>query len=355
MHNAKLFLLAVFSLTILVPFGSGLNKSSNAMALTEDLYPDMTTGGGVDYSQYDKFYKDDNFRENYYNYHKQQHQHQLQQPGYENNDYNTYETEKTTKYVNEMADYVEGKYQPYAKDNNYLKAQYSDFMKKIKCNNINSNLNGIDANIGTNDPLSSIGAESIQDDPSTNSFGNGYRNNDNFDVDCINNNDNIGPREPEGPQGSPGLQGPFYQVLSNVTDVNPDELGSVDISCDDGDFAISGSGRFLVAQGDNMRSIADLQLNDTSWTAELNFDGENNGGVQVFAICIDNPPLHTTTTTAAFISTFQQQPPDSPTISQTIENSPKLTVLEKQPENANTLKTMEKVTKLKTQWLSQLK
>jgi len=129
MHKAKLFLLTVFSLTILVPFGSGMNTSSNAMALTEDLYPDMTTGGGVDYSQYDKFYADDNFRENYYNYHKQQHQHQSQQSGYDNNnDYNTYETEKTTKYVNEIADYVEDKYQPYAKDNNYLKGQYSDLI-----------------------------------------------------------------------------------------------------------------------------------------------------------------------------------------------------------------------------------
>ena len=88
MNSAKKFLLAVLSFIMLIPFGNGMNTSSNAMALTEDLYPDMITGG-VDYSQYDKFYEDDNFRENYYNYHKQQHQHQPQQTGYDNNDYNT--------------------------------------------------------------------------------------------------------------------------------------------------------------------------------------------------------------------------------------------------------------------------
>jgi hypothetical protein len=102
---------------------------------------------------------------------------------------------------------------------------------------------------------------------------------------------NTGPPGANGTQGPPGPAGPFYQVGSAVISVTPDELGSVDVSCDDGDFAISGSGRFLVAQNDNLRSTADLQLNDTSWTAELNFDGVNNGGVQVFAICLDNPPL----------------------------------------------------------------
>ncbi|HJT84065.1 MAG TPA: hypothetical protein VJ697_06245, partial [Nitrososphaeraceae archaeon] len=126
MHKAKLLLLALISLTMLVPFGNGMNTSFKAMALTDDVYPDMTKVG-VDYSQYDRFYKDDNFRENYYNYHNQQHQHQHpQQSSYDNdNDHNTYETEITTKYVNDMADYVEDKYQPYSKEPNY-KSNYND-------------------------------------------------------------------------------------------------------------------------------------------------------------------------------------------------------------------------------------
>jgi Collagen triple helix repeat (20 copies) len=102
---------------------------------------------------------------------------------------------------------------------------------------------------------------------------------------------NTGPPGANGTQGPPGPAGPFYQVGSAVISVTPDELGSAEVSCDEEDIAISGSGRFLVAQNDNLRSTADLQLNDTSWTAELNFDGVNNGGVQVFAICLDNPPL----------------------------------------------------------------
>jgi hypothetical protein len=100
-----------------------------------------------------------------------------------------------------------------------------------------------------------------------------------------------GPIGPNGTQGPPGPQGPFYRVGTAVIDVTPDELGFAEVSCDEGDIAISGSGRFLVAQNDNLRSIADLQINNTSWRAELNFDGVNNGGVQVFAICLDNPPL----------------------------------------------------------------
>jgi collagen triple helix repeat protein len=100
-----------------------------------------------------------------------------------------------------------------------------------------------------------------------------------------------GPPGANGTQGPPGPQGPFYQVGSLVIDVTPDELGSAEVTCDEGDIAISGSGRFLVAQNDNLRSTADLRLNDTTWVAELNFDGVNNGGVQVFAICLDNPPL----------------------------------------------------------------
>jgi hypothetical protein len=42
---------------------------------------------------------------------------------------------------------------------------------------------------------------------------------------------------------------------------------------------------------------------------------------------------------------------DSSIISQAIGNSPKLTALEKQPDD---LTAEEKITKLKTQWLSQL-
>jgi hypothetical protein len=45
---------------------------------------------------------------------------------------------------------------------------------------------------------------------------------------------------------------------------------------------------------------------------------------------------------------------DSSIISQAIGNSPKLTALEKQPEDSSELTAIKKITKLKTQWLNQL-
>jgi hypothetical protein len=70
-------------------------------------------------------------------------------------------------------------------------------------------------------------------------------------------------------------------------------------------------------------------------------------------IQMTNPPQQTVTSAAV---TFQQQQPgeDSPTISQEIGNSPKLTALEKQSEDSPELTATEKITKLKKQWLELL-
>jgi hypothetical protein len=116
-------------------------------------------------------------------------------------------------------DYEADQYENYAMDmenDNYYKSQGSDFIKKLKCNNINSNFNGVEANFGTIDPIG-VGAESIED-ASANAYGYDGRVTGNFDVDCINNNDNdnagggggtgtIGPQGPAGPQGPQGIRG----------------------------------------------------------------------------------------------------------------------------------------------------
>jgi hypothetical protein len=61
---------------MLLPFGSNVILFSNVMAL--NIVPSMNND--EDYLQkYKKFYKDENFREAYYNYHKQHHQHNQQQ------------------------------------------------------------------------------------------------------------------------------------------------------------------------------------------------------------------------------------------------------------------------------------
>ncbi|MGE5633831.1 MAG: hypothetical protein ACM3VV_01235 [Deltaproteobacteria bacterium] len=61
------------SLVMLLPFGTSLNIFSNAMA--EEMNPYLNNEDSLE--KYEKFYKDDSFRETYYNYHKQHH-HQLE-------------------------------------------------------------------------------------------------------------------------------------------------------------------------------------------------------------------------------------------------------------------------------------
>jgi hypothetical protein len=132
-----------------------------------------------------------------------------------------YKADQNENYVTNMA------------NDNYYKSQGSDLIKKIKCNNINSNFNGVEANIGTDDPLG-VGAASLQeDDASANWFGNRQANNGNFDLDCINNNNNeggqgqVGPQGPRGPAGPSGPAGPETPSI----DRDRDGIPNVDDNC----------------------------------------------------------------------------------------------------------------------------
>ena len=72
MYKLILFLLAG-SLVMLLPFGTSINIISKATAL--NIVTSMDNEEEQDYLQrYEKFYEDDEFRESYYNYHKQHHQ-----------------------------------------------------------------------------------------------------------------------------------------------------------------------------------------------------------------------------------------------------------------------------------------
>jgi hypothetical protein len=263
--------------------------------------------------------------------------------------------------------YQADQYENYAKDmanDNYYKSQGSDVVKKIKCNNINSNFNGVDANIGIDDPLG-VGAASIQDDASSSWLGNGQANNGNFDLDCINNNNNAGgqggdgtgpqgPAGPRGPQGLPGTPGPSTVTTENVyTNLGPvrgniftNDLGSSVALCDEGDTALSGSfftNRFAVIQ--QSKPLA----NETGWNATAQTVFSGTGTVQADVVCFDNPPAHVEMA-AADVSTFQQSE-DAGVMSQGLVNSPAISqVTEDSPE----LTATEKITKLKTQWLKLL-
>lgn len=72
--------LVVGSLVMLLPFGTSLNLISNAMA--EEMNPYRNNEDSLE--RYTKFYNDDSFREDYYNYHKKHHQLESQQLQIEN-------------------------------------------------------------------------------------------------------------------------------------------------------------------------------------------------------------------------------------------------------------------------------
>ena len=113
------------------------------------------------------------------------------------NKYNSYEPEYGTDYG--MDNYDK---KPYGKDNSYDTSKDSSSsvtVKKIKCNNINANLNG-DIEVGSSPALSALATETQGADEGTNgaNSGNDGRGGDgrpsgddsNSRFICINNNDN---------------------------------------------------------------------------------------------------------------------------------------------------------------------
>ena len=267
-----------------------------------------------------------------------------------------YQTDQYENYANDMA------------NDNYYKSQSSDFIKKIKCNNINSNFNGVVANIGTNDPLG-LGAASLQDDASSNWLGNGQANNGNFDLDCINNNNNnaggqggngTGSQGPRGPVGPEGPAGPSTITTTNIYTIvgEPDneiftnDFGSSVAVCDLGDTALSGSfvTTFVGGLGTNPAIVSSKPLdNETGWNATALQNTSGQGTVTADVVCFDNPPAHVEMA-ALDVSTFQQ-PEDAVIMSQGIPNSPKISQVK---GDSPDLTAMEKITKLKTQWLDLL-
>ena len=74
--------LVVGSLIMLLPIGTSMNIISKAMSL--NIVPSISNDKQDYLQRYEQFYKDDSFRENYYNYHKQHHQLEPQQLQIEN-------------------------------------------------------------------------------------------------------------------------------------------------------------------------------------------------------------------------------------------------------------------------------
>jgi hypothetical protein len=268
------------------------------------------------------------------------------------NDYG-YQADKYEKYANDMA------------NDNYYKSHGSDVVKKIKCNNINANINGVEANIETTDPLG-VGAASLQDDDTSASwFANDQRNNGNFDLDCINNNNNnaggqggngTGSQGPQGPPGQPGLStittDNVYTNVGPTKDIFTNDFTSSVALCDENDTALSGS--FAITFEGGIGEIAPIVsskplANETGWNATGWQNTSGNSRITGDVVCFDNPPAHVEM--AAVDVAALQQPEDSVIMSQETGNSPKISQI---TGDSPDLTAMEKITKLKTQWLNQL-
>jgi len=89
--------------------------------------------------------------------------------------------------------------------------------------------------------------------------------------------------------------------------------------------------------------------NETGWNATALQNTSGQGTVTADVVCFDNPPAHVEMA-ALDVSTFQQ-PEDAVIMSQGIPNSPKISQV---TGDSPDLTAMEKITKLKTQWLDLL-
>ena len=258
--------------------------------------------------------------------------------------------------------YEADQYENYATDmanENYYKS-HSDIIKKIKCNNINSNFNGVEDNIGTDDSLGGIGATSfLGDDASANTYGYGERNNGNFDLDCINNNNNEGGTGPAGPAGSNQiLPVNLYYNLGNEVSILgfiTGTPGNSTATCQPGDIAIGGNFdviSYIPLVGDPTAHVVILYDGNEGFdkysTDVVLFGNANPLTFTTNVLCFDNPPLRTLAT--ADVSAFQQ-PEDSPVLSQGIGNSP---ITSQVTVDSPELTATEKITKLKQQWLDLL-
>ena len=184
-------------------------------------------------------------------------------------------------------------------NDNYYKSHASDFTKEIKCNNINSNFNGVDDNIGIDDDLFGVADTSLQgEEDSANGLGNGERtSNRNFDVDCINNNDNE-----NNPVGTTQLTIGTNIYLVQDRDTGVDSTLNGLAICDPGDFVLNGgytlSGNRIDStivnqNGPLIFDIPSLASPGQAWGA--NVVGLPQGlthTLLVNAYCFDNPPEH---------------------------------------------------------------
>lgn len=197
----------------------------------------------------------------------------------------------------------------------------NDFIKKIDCDNINSNLNGLDFSVGeggqtnnANSPLATgdvasaqEGNEQVEEISAANSFGNGERynnngyknNNGNFVLECINNNINSVQRPAAGLPSPSIADITMYQVLGPLANTQNTQQSAISRAlCDPGDIAFNG-GITLLAGGEtlieNLESSPEFDSTmkaDVGWFSSISEAGPSFHAIQSVVTCLDNPPEH---------------------------------------------------------------
>jgi len=101
-----------------------------------------------------------------------------------------------------------------------------------------------------------------------------------------------GPIGPNGTQGPPGPSGPFY-VIQRGGIFNSSQLGTVEAQCDLGDIAISGGAEHFLTNFTKIILLGDFPStsSNSTWDGQILVEGGGQAGIQVYAKCLDNPPL----------------------------------------------------------------
>jgi hypothetical protein len=286
--------------------------------------------------------------------------------------------------------YEADQYEQYANDmtnDNYHKSQNSELVKKIKCNNINANLNGIGVSLGdpTNDnTLAEAQAGDDEGQATTadvNGWGNGYnQNGNNFRFVCINNNDNennvvvVNETTPIPPEPTTAILivtktticdrqefGDFCNFNPKIN-VNGNTPTPSSFLANDTPVSVTlGAGLYeVIEEGFELGfkscfpGFQGGQLIGQVVAACTNFDdscSEDIGAGQELSCTIENTItciVGSCSPEEVDSTLVSQETTDSSITTQGIENSPIIS------QSTGDSSTLEKLTKLKTQWLNQL-
>jgi hypothetical protein len=139
----------------------------------------------------------------------------------------------------------------------------------------------------------------------------------------------------------------YFEEGDSVTTGNALATITSTASCETGDIVLEGGYNINNFGGGPLFILnSNPSVSGDSYSTTVRAAGVS---IQSNVLCFDNSPA-STLAAASTVSTFQQ-PENSPIMSQGIVDSPKLTALEKQPDD---LTANEKITKLKQQWINQL-